>query len=246
MNGSSGTFGEQLTFKYYKQKKKKKTVITRVQAKRAFDSDAQIAVKENFAKASDVAVSMLCDPAIKAMYASRRKGHETAYNVAMHDIYDTPVIETILTNEYSGRGGSLITLFAEKDNLVKNILVTIRDADGVVIESGYAVQVGKLTEWNYTPVQFNAHVAGCMITAEAVDYAGNSAEYSKEVAVKEKNNNNGQQGYALPDQHYLKPIASFRLLPDVFLIPYARERAQQEEPAALSIAEPDIGFSEDS
>lgn len=237
MKGASGEIAQQAVFKQvYGQ-----TVIARHAKPRAFDSPAQVVVKEIFTMASEYAVAILCDPDIEAIYSSYIKGHLTAYNIAIHDIYDTPVIETILTRDYTGRGGSIITLFAQKNNFVAEMLVTIKDADGVVIESGYAVQAGRSTEWNYTPTQHNAHIEGSTIIVEAADYAGNKGEFEKEVTQKKRNNTpHQQQGAPVPAQHYLKPIASRRLLPGIFIIPYADEYVSKKARAAR---QRDVGLS---
>ena len=101
------------------------------------------------------------------IYAELAKGTtKTAYNVALSDWFNPPVIRNV------SQQGGMIRVEAADNVLVSKVRVTILDAEGKVSEQGDAVLIKGLW-WEYLTV-----TAGKVIV-EAWDLAGNMA--SKEM-----------------------------------------------------------------
>ena len=69
---------------------------------------------------------------------------------------------------------STIVVRAIDDFRVNSVKVTIKNAAGVPVEEGDAVQISGL-DWLYTATEVNNQFAGSRITATAVDLPNNSA-----------------------------------------------------------------------
>jgi hypothetical protein len=107
--------------------------------------------------------SAYAKPASKSnpIYARLAEGTmKNAYNVAMGDWFNPPVIQRL------GRYGTAIRIWATDDVQVVGVSVSVLDENGRVVEQGEALQ-GRGDWWEYVP-----SVAG-KVVAEARDLPGN-------------------------------------------------------------------------
>jgi hypothetical protein len=107
--------------------------------------------------------SAYAKPASKSnpIYAQLAEGTmKNAYNVAMGDWFNPPVIERL------GRYGAAVRIWATDDVQVVSVSVSVLDENDKVLEQGEAVQ-GRGDWWEYVP-----SVAG-KVVAEARDLPGN-------------------------------------------------------------------------
>jgi hypothetical protein len=95
------------------------------------------------------------------IYAERARGTlKTAYNLALSDWFNPPVIHQI---QWSDRQ---IRVEARDDVLVTRVQVTVLDEGGEIMEKGEAIRSDG--DW----WEFPSHAQGSMIIAEAWDLAG--------------------------------------------------------------------------
>ncbi len=140
-------------------------------SKRKRISDKQVDQSKLFRDASQYAKQETSDPAVKALYAkSIDSQRRSAYNVALSDYMNPPVIHYIRAAGYTGAIGSLITIKATDDFRVENVSVVIYSAKGKIIEKGEAARnKHKPFMWNYRTTVENRGVKGCRIEATAKD-----------------------------------------------------------------------------
>ena len=94
---------------------------------------------------------------------------KTAYNIALSDWFNPPVIHGIQ------RQGELIQVEATDNVAVVKVLVSILDEEGKILEQGEAMQ-GKGLWWIYTITTQISNQGNLRITATAQDLPGNSGE----------------------------------------------------------------------
>ena len=95
------------------------------------------------------------------IYAERASGTlKTAYNIALSDWFNPPVIHQIEWRE------GQIRVEARDDVLVTRVQVTVLDEGGRILEKGEAIR--SHGDW----WEFPSHAQGTMIIAEAWDLAG--------------------------------------------------------------------------
>ncbi len=107
--------------------------------------------------------SAYAKPASKSnlLYARLAEGTmKNAYNVAMGDWFNPPVIQRL------GRYGAAVRIWATDDVQVAGVSVSVLDEDGRVLEQGEALQ-GRGDWWEYMP-----STAG-KVVVEARDLPGN-------------------------------------------------------------------------
>lgn len=97
-----------------------------------------------------------------------RRTNRNAYNIALSDWFNPPVIQSI------ERAGETLRIVASDDVMVINVRLQILDDTGEVLEEGQALQPDPESVpewWEYVP-----HAEGQTIVVEAWDLAGNRTE----------------------------------------------------------------------
>lgn len=146
-------------------------------SKRKRISDKQVEQSNLFRDATNYAAQETRDPEVKALYAkSIDRRRRSAYNVALSDYLNPPVIHYIRAVGYNGAAGSIITIKATDDFRVETVSVVIYSAKGMVIEKGDAARnKRKPFMWNYRTSVENHRVKACRIKVTAKDRPGNEA-----------------------------------------------------------------------
>lgn len=171
LNGVSGTISKQMTV----VNRRDLTVIRRSRRanKDAKPTPRQVDAQDKFTEASDYARRMMEDPDMKALYASYAAAGKNAYNMALKDAYNPPVIQHISVVNYQGGPGDTIVVRAVDQFRVYQVSVAIYSADGVQLEAGLAFQGRNGKDWTYTAVGNNPAEMGVRIVATAEDVPGN-------------------------------------------------------------------------
>ena len=177
--GFSGTIGRQLTFRQIGGK----TFVSKYQkAPTVPATEKKMAAQSKFGVATAYARNAIKDPEIKAMYQAMVKGGQRAFNIAMTDALQTPVVESIQVESYAGRPGDPIVIRATDDFKVTNVLVSIYNPAGDLVDEGNAIlQNQENGDWLYTARQKNLEPAGGRISVVAMDMPGNKAFLSVEL-----------------------------------------------------------------
>ncbi len=144
-------------------------------------TEAQLQHRNRFQEAVLYAKGATADPELKASYQAAAKEGQTAYNVAVADFLNAPSINEIDVSNYNGQPGSYIQLRAVDDFEVKEVTVSIQNADGTEVESGAAVfQEGSIW-WRYTATAANESLEGDKIIIRVSDTPGNLTEQAGEI-----------------------------------------------------------------
>ena len=159
IEGLSGSLGKDL---YARQTKDGRTIISQKPdfSNRQF-SEAQLNVQGRMQQAAAYAKVASKDNPI---YAEKAKGRaKNAYNVALGDWFNPPVIRSIDTWQ-DGR----VRVSASDDVMVTKVVVTVFDQEGQSLEQGEA-ELWMGVWWDYKPANRGR------IQVEARDMAGNVA-----------------------------------------------------------------------
>lgn len=177
VRGASGNVGKQFVYR----KRGNETFLTRMPV---FDKDAEPTEKQEkardlFAAAALYAQGAIADPELKKAYGKKAAPGKTAYNMAFRDFLKAPKVRSINTAGYNGTPGSTIAIAAKDDFRVAEVTVSIRTAEGVLVEEGTAVlHTIDRGKWIYTAKQSNAALTGSVIQAIARDLPGNQGVLS--------------------------------------------------------------------
>jgi hypothetical protein len=169
LGGLSGSLGNQLTIKTYKDGR---TIICK---KPTFKSDhvfsqAQLAHQQAFREASAYARSMQGED----IYVTKAKNEaRTAYNLALADWFSPPQILEVDLSGWSNGSGGAIRVKAQDDVRVQGVKVSIADENGTLLEAGEAQEVGALW-WEYRPSQ--AAAMNMSVSVSARDLPGHVGE----------------------------------------------------------------------
>ncbi len=171
VKGFSGTIGKQLTFRQIGGE----TFVSNYQKPPAVPAtEKKLAAQARFGIATAYARRAVKDPELKAMYQAVVKGGQRAYNIAMADALNAPVVESIQAENYHGQVGDQVIIRAKDDFKVSAVVVSIYDQAGKMIEEGNAViQNDEEMKWLYVIQQENPELAGSKIIAVATDLPGN-------------------------------------------------------------------------
>jgi len=71
----------------------------------------------------------------------------TAYELAVADWYGSPRVLEINVDRWTGKAGETIRVKARDNVMVANVLVVIRDSNGLIMEMGEAVQTKSGSAW---------------------------------------------------------------------------------------------------
>lgn len=171
VKGYSGTIGGELTFRLIGGK----TFVSKHQrAPSVAPTEKKLAVQTKFGMATSYARRAVKDPAVKAMYQAVVKGGQRAFNIAMIDALNSPVVESIQADRYTGRVGDPVIIRARDDFKVASVVVSIYSQRGVLLEQGQAVEPEDADgEWLYVASQENPEPAGSSVSVVAMDMPGN-------------------------------------------------------------------------
>jgi hypothetical protein len=137
-------------------------------------------MNDKFKRAVLYGKSVIANPATKALYAQSISGGQTAFNLAVADFLNAPVIEEIDVSSYTGKAGSVIRIKATDNFKVASVLVKIADADGTQIEVGEAVMdKGDELYWHYIAAEDNNRVVGSRVIVTASDMPRNETVQEK-------------------------------------------------------------------
>lgn len=170
IEGSSGRFGKRLI---YRQRGSKTIIARRTSRKRNPNTTRQQEVRELFGEGIIYARGVIADPAIKALYQSKVKGNQTAFNLAVSDFCKAPEITKYNVSRYAGQIGDIISVRAVDDFRVEWVKLTITDSADTLIEEGTAVLSPNGADWIYTATVLNPSLAGTKLFISAADLPGN-------------------------------------------------------------------------
>lgn len=135
---------------------------------------SQETVKEKFQRAVLYAKSVRdTNPELMAQYEAKRKGTQSAFNVAFLDAYKGPKLRDLRTDEYEGVVGNPITVEALDNFRVKSVKFILFSADGSKLEEGTGIQAASGFQWGYTTQVANPTVTGTKLRIIAKDIPDN-------------------------------------------------------------------------
>jgi len=170
--GASGMFGDQVVFRNLNGQ----TIMARRPRRTNKRTEAQKAHALRFKDATIYAKAALTDEDTHKAYAKKAVTFEkylTAYNIAVADFMNAPVIEEINLNNYSGQAGERITVYATDDFEVKEVTIEIRDSNNMLVEKGKALLPANSLDWEYTTQSVNTALTGCVVSVSVSDRPGN-------------------------------------------------------------------------
>jgi hypothetical protein len=168
--GLSGKIGDLLVF----SQRDGKTIVSKLPQTPTVASEKQKEQRKRFQKATIYAKAAVADVQTKEQYnlAAKKKKGLTAYNIAVADFFNAPDIDTVDLSAYTGSAGDEIRIIVTDDFAVKSVHVHISNADGTLVEEGYAVNsAGNI--WIYAATQNNESLDGDKIVITASDLPGN-------------------------------------------------------------------------
>ena len=150
-------------------------------------SQAQLAQRQAFGKASNYAKAALADETVKAFYeALAEESYTTTRVVCMGDYLNAPTIEHLGFSRYHGQVGDRILIATHDDVGVVEVNIKLTKADGSLIEYGKAIELYAGSEyWEYVAtatVPLGTHI---FISVEAFDRPGNRATATADPIVGE-------------------------------------------------------------
>lgn len=171
LEGASGKLGNLIVFKQLRGK----TIIA-LKGAPAAKSPKQKERMEQFRKAAKYAKEATTKEEMKERYrqgVTDRK--HTPYLVAIADYLNAPEIHKVDASEYNGGINQKIVIIATDDFMVDRVIVEILLANGSLIESGSADNIGNGTTWIYTSAVDVSSAAGIQVKAVAYDLPGNAS-----------------------------------------------------------------------
>jgi hypothetical protein len=168
--GLRGKIGDLLVFR----QRNGETIVSKIPEKQKEVSEKQKKHQKLFQQATIYGKVVTADPQLKKLYeaSAKKKKGVTAYNIAVADFLNAPNIENVDLSAYTGTAGDEIHIIASDDFAVKSVHVSISNADGALIEEGYASQsVSNL--WIYVASQNNDNMTGDRIVITVSDIPGN-------------------------------------------------------------------------
>ncbi len=158
--------------------RKGKPCVRRAPRRKKAATAAERKNQGQFGQASKFASAVLADPVARARYdrAAEITG-STAYNLAVGDYYQAPVLAEIDLSHYTGRSGEQISVNA-RDGAIEAAQVQVKIADmaNTVLEKGLAVKGADGFTWGYTAQQDLAANLPLWITITARDQPGNRTQ----------------------------------------------------------------------
>ena len=127
--------------------------------------------QHRFRIAAATAKRLANTPGTKELYEAAAKPGRSAYHRAFDDAFSPPVINTVISEGYTGKNGDKIFISATDDFKVDSVTVSIHDASDILIEQGAAIL--KEGIWCYTAAKAVNKITGCIITVKAYDLPRN-------------------------------------------------------------------------
>lgn len=172
-HGLSGLIGDMIVFRNHYGK----TIVSSKPKERTGEpTDAQKTHQAKFQQAILYAKAAINDPATMQGYKDKAKDGVRPYNVAVADFFHAPDFQSVDLNAYTGKIGDTIKVRVSDDFKVKEVSVTILNADGTEVEKGNAVQMAETDDWIFTATKANASLDGDKIVIRASDIPGNISE----------------------------------------------------------------------
>ncbi|MDR3268468.1 MAG: hypothetical protein LBT83_05320 [Tannerella sp.] len=177
-HGLRGKIGDLLVFR----QRDGRTIVSKVPVVSNRTSEAQRAQRRKFQRAVLYGKSVLATPEMLEVYApaAAKKGR-IPFNVAVADFLHAPDIELIDLSGYHGMPGDVIRVEAMDDFAVKEVKVVITNADGSLVEEGFATPGAVGYEWTYHATAENPDLAGDRIEVFASDMPGNITAKTEEL-----------------------------------------------------------------
>ena len=142
--GASGNVGNQWSFR----QRAGRTVLAKQRAGGLPPTAKGLAVQSRFKTSVDYALKAMKDPVTKAAYAAAAPRGVSAFNFALGDAAQSPVVNQIDSTKYQGAVGDTIEIDATDNFKVTGVVVTIDNAAGALIETGNAVMLEN-KNWQY-------------------------------------------------------------------------------------------------
>ena len=173
--GLSGKLGDTIVFR----QRGGKTIVSVKPTMPQERSEAQKKHAERFRRAAQYAKKAIQDPKVKALYQSRAKDGQSAYNMALGDYLNAPEIGGIDLSQYDGKKGSRLRAVVTDDLMVSEVHVAVYDEKGSLLEEGLAFPDDETSDWVYTVQRGGANPDGNRLVIRALDLAGNATEQEK-------------------------------------------------------------------
>jgi len=177
--GLSGKLGNNIVFR---NRGGKTVVAVKPDVSNRETTEAQKYNQGRFRRANQYAKTALKDPIAYEQYAARTKPGQSAYNVAMADFMHAPDIEAVDLGTYQGAKGSQLLLQVTDDHMVTEVVVSLYDAQGGLLEEGPADLHENGIDWVYTTQKANNSVSGTRLHISATDVPGNTTEREEVIA----------------------------------------------------------------
>jgi hypothetical protein len=152
----------------------------RPQGRRKFNEE-QKEHQRLFQRAILYGKTAIADAGMKAGYQQKAKPGQSAFNVAVADFFNAPVIDHIDLSNYAGKVGDTIQVRVYDDFVVKEVRVRITNADGSIVEEGAAQTDAIGYEWTYVATQANESLDGDRIEIFVSDTPGNVTHGKREL-----------------------------------------------------------------
>ncbi len=171
--GLSGKLGDMIVFR---QVGGETVVATTPEKRNRIATPSQKKHQRRFQEAVIYARNVMEDENLKAAYALKIKGNQSAFNVALADFLNAPDIDEVDVSQYDGTKGSPIVVKVVDDYEVAQVIVSIFKDDGTMVEEGTATLAGNGLDWLYTAQKANATLTGSKLIIKASDLPGNASE----------------------------------------------------------------------
>jgi hypothetical protein len=178
LSGLSGKLGDSIVFRQLNGK----TIVAKLPGPPQTSSEKQKKMRGHFQQAIIYAKNAVRAADTKERYAAEAKKRKglTAYNVAIADFFHAPDIHTVDLSKYAGNTGDEIHVTASDDFAVQSVHVQIHNADGSLVEEGYASHTTD-NVWVYVATCFNESLDGDRIVVTASDLPGNTTSEERNV-----------------------------------------------------------------
>lgn len=167
----SGMLGKSVVFRV----KGNQIIIAAAPSSPKTETEAQKQQRHRFKEAMQFAKKQMANPETKAAYAAmaQQRNLPNAYNAAVADYFNPPVIGHIDTTQYTGLPGQRICIRATDDFRVQQVWVQLINAAGQLLEEGEAQLQPNYVDWVYIAKVNNLLASETKVLVQAKDMAGN-------------------------------------------------------------------------
>ena len=138
-------------------------------------SEAQLAHRARFRRATAYGRSVMADPEAKAFYdALAQSRRQPVFSLTVADFFHAPTVDAVDVSAYTGTTGDAIAVEATDDVGVVRVEVVLADGAGAVLEAGEAVPDGG--RWVYTAQTDVASGTTVEVRVTATDRPGGVGE----------------------------------------------------------------------